>query len=369
MIPNKGPLQRAVFLLITGLSCAAAARAEVDKSPQPNNPAAETPRPGQPNTCELLSISEPQSKTAPIGSFIKDFEAAIKSGNTARFVALLHPAIIKDHSEKDAIFQNMMENYDFKGKNLQRRFLYELNLNGATQKVRCRQDEVTAVVGPREQWALEYSSSNAGEQSRLFVLIAKVPESLRKQSSSAAGGAPELGLVHVHTQNWSFAGQTPETLFATMRKWSTLDEPVTAWAFGTAARRIVRSNGYLYDTSFDASIADHDRLKPKFEVAIKPFLDKAPEGTALTVREFTTVFRESNLALGVKVETPQEMAVNQQIEECRKVTRTLLPLVGAAARSMVGLECLIYRKGEDTNGPPASGSIFTQFTDLVTSSK
>lgn len=320
------------------------------------------------NTCSVLSISQPKTSRGELGSFLKSFERAVESNDAASFLRLLHPAIIKEPSEKHAIFKNMMANYEFEGKTLQRRFLYELSVQGTSQQVRCSDHEVTAVVGPKEQWATEYSSTNAGEQARLFVLIGRVPESLRAMraaQSPQAGEVSEFGIVHIHTQNWSFAGQTPESLFASMRKWNILGEPIAAWAFGTAARRIARSNGYLYDTGFDAGLADHDRIKPAFEDITKPYRKQKIPETEFTVQDFTTIFRERDLAIGVKVETNLELAVNAQIENCQKVARHLLPIFVGAAKVLKGTECMIYRPGEDLAQAPSSGSIFVSFKDLV----
>jgi hypothetical protein len=362
LLAVMGALARPVF---------AQGEAPASASPLPEGPETEGQKAPSANRCTALSITTPQSAKTDIGAMLSRFETAIASADSHAFLGLLHPAIIKEPSEKRAIFQTMIEGYDLKGKTLQRRFLYELSLGGPSQKVRCLQHEVTAVVGPVDQWATEYSFTNNGEQARLFLLIGRIPKSLQRKVTSTGAQAPaDVGIVHIHTQNWSFSRQTPESLFNAMRKWQVLSEPVAAWAFGTAARRIVRSNGYLFDTGFEASLADHDRLQPEFESKTSEHLNKPVPGSDLTIRDFTAVFRETELALGVKVtlEGSKELSVNEQIEQCRTLTRHLLPLVAGAHKAIPGIECMVYQQNEPRDGPPFGGTIFTAFKDAMKAS-
>jgi hypothetical protein len=340
-------------------------------SPSEPQPASPIDTASRSNQCAVLSITTPESKKANIRDFLEQLEDAIRKNAGTAFVTLLHPAILKDGEVKQAIFENLMENYDLKGKVLQKRFLYELSLEGPNQQTLCADHKVSGVVGPREQWAIEYTTTSGGEQARLFFLIGRIPESMRKHTARKSPKAPthELGIVHIHTQHWTFGGQTPDSLFAESRKWSVLNEPAVSWAFFNAASRIAVANSYLIDRRFEKDLADEPRIQSAFEQTTKASRDQLIPGTGLTVRQFATVFKDRSVEIGVKLEATEEIAVNDQISQCRTMTRQLAPLFAGGRKKLNGLECLIYRTGEPLDQAPSGGTIFTSFNDALSPTK
>jgi hypothetical protein len=142
----------------------------------------------------MLSITNPISANSAnsansgnIAPFLERLEKTLESGNTNSFLKLLHPAIIKDEAEKRAIFANTLDSYEIKGKKLQRSYLYELEINSSKPVTECRNHLVTAVVGPKRQFAIEYAFTNAGEQARIVFLIGTVPKALQRQKGKADG--------------------------------------------------------------------------------------------------------------------------------------------------------------------------------------
>jgi hypothetical protein len=319
----------------------------------------------------MLSITNPDSGN--IAQFLEKLEQTLESGNTNNFLKLLHPAIIKNEEEKRAIFANTLDSYEIKSKKLQRAYLYDLEINSSKPVTDCRNHIVTAVVGPKRQFAIEYAFTNAGEQARIFFLIGTVPKALQRQKIKADGtkqGEPtaqesELGIVHIHTQNWSFGGLTPETLIAESRKWALLDETIAAWAYATAAKRIVQSNGYFFDKRYSQNVGDYSALDTKFTTSMADLRNRLEPGTKMTIKDFTTVFKEKRPEVGVKVEASEELAVNDQIAQCTQITRNLATRFVGARKVLTGIECMIYRKGEPLEVLPGYGTIFISFNDAL----
>jgi hypothetical protein len=325
----------------------------------------------------MLSITNPDStNSGNIAQFLGKLEQTLESGNTNNFLRLLHPAIIKDEEEKRAIFANTLDSYEIKGKKLQRSYLYELEINSSKPVTDCRNHTVTAVVGPKRQFAIEYAFTNAGEQARIFFLIGTVPKALQRQKSKADGTkssepteqGSELGIVHIHTQNWSFGGLTPETLFTESRKWALLDEPIAAWTYATAAKRIVQSNGYFFDKRYSQNLDEYSRIDTKFGETVSELRNKLEPGTKMTIKDFTTVFKEKRPEVGVKVEASEELPVNDQISQCTTIARNLATRFVGARKVLTGIECMIYRKGEPLEVLPGYGTIFISFTDALKNS-
>lgn len=363
---------------VTNLGCAGKTAAHRNFFLSSLRPAAALPQ--NANTCQMLSITNPSTGSSAtskvdISSFLEKLENALTSGESKSFVNLLHPAIIKSEEEKHAIFATTLDSYEIKGKKLQRSYLYELKINESKPTTDCRNHIVTAVVGPKQQWAMEYAFTNAGEQARIFFLIGTVPPALsklrkeEKKEDDKASDADQLGIVHIHTQNWSFGSLTPETLFAESRKWALLDDPVAAWAFATAAKRIVQSNGYFFDKRYAQNIADYPRIDTKFNDSMADLRNKLEPETKMTVKEFTTVFKEKRPEIGVKVEASEELAVNDQINQCKLITRNLAPRFAGSRKSLTGLECMMYRKGQSLEQLPGYGTMFISFKDALKDGK
>ncbi len=308
-------------------------------------------------TCERLSLNQAKGD---LENTISDLEKSLKTSDTALFLSLLHPSIILKEEEKESIFKQMMESYELRGKTLQRNRLLKLAFGKDTGRtVRCRDAVLKGVAGPTEQWALELSTVVSGEQARLFFLFAPVPQPLRKKSKHP------IAITHINTQKWTFLQKTPEAWAKEAKKWSNLEEPVAAWVLGETALKLAQANPYHVRDIPSLDALAHETTTQKAQALFEQFIGKKIAGTEFTLISFTSVFKEDGPQLGVKLEMKQEVAVNDQIEQCRKVAVELAPLFKGMRRKLRGVECLMYYEKEPKEKQPHSGSVFQDISEAL----
>lgn len=333
------------------LICSTHARAQAENSNPVNSSES-----SKGNSCEILSISQ---QGAMLKTFLEQLENSIRTNNMAGFYELLHPAVIRTEEEKTAEFNNMMSSYELRGKNLQRNFIYQLEFARTPHEVSCGKHRINGVSGPTKQWAIEYSTVTNREQVRISFLFAQVPQAL------AAKTKHPIGIVYLNTRNWSFGGKTPGTLFEEARKWSLLNEPLASWTYGTAAKRIALSNAYFFDTSFQKNLDELEKVEEKKNNLVKDYLEKAVDKTNLRIKEFTVVFKETKPEVGIKAAVDKEIPVNDQIKQCKELTKMVAPLFVGARNALDGIECMIYKIDDPIAQIPRYGSIFTRFTEAL----
>jgi hypothetical protein len=349
-------------LLSTGLwSIQAAVATEAQPSPanDPQQPSAQ---------CVIHSLNLPLNEgsdpdNAAVHKVLKLIEDALKKNEAEAFDALIHPSVLLPPGEKSLIFSQIIKDYDLKGKNLQRNALFQLKLTGSERTVYCKDYKVTGVVGPTDQWAVEYSTTAGNEQARIFFLLARVPQALSKKS------AHPFALAHVNTQNWNFANKTPETWFKEAAKWRTLGAPLAAWAFGEAGRRIVEANPYFFNTTFGPELSAHQQVTEEFEALTHPFKGQKIAGTDFTIHGFTMVYKEDAPLVGIKLILDKETAVNDLIKQCSAAAVHVAPLFKDIRARFPGIECLPYYPRENPAGAPELGTLYQDFAQALKSQK
>lgn len=311
------------------------------------------------HSLNLDTAKDSNADHSAIISILNTLESAIKSDDASVFNALIHPSVILPPGEKSMIFRQMMKDYDLKGKTLQRNSLFQLKLTESQRTVFCKDFKVTGVVGPTDQWAAEYSTISGKEQSRLFFLLARVPQALSQKNPNT------FAIAHVHTQNWTFAQKTPETWFKDAARWSTLGAPLAAWAFGEAARRIVEANPYFVNTTFDPKLAAHRDVAEQFEALTQPFKGKKVTGTDFTIHSFAMVYKNQTPQIGVKLILAKETAVNDLIKQCSAVAVQVAPLFKDIRARFPGIECLPYYPRENPARAPALGTVYQDLDEAL----
>jgi hypothetical protein len=319
---------------------------------------------GNQTQCRSLGLFTSSSKNTQtpdsnIKSALDKFEKAFLENNADLFADVASDSLQKKRDDLRAIFNGTVLEYGLKRTKLQRSSLWEIKIAGEPQPgqtVNCGDLAIQPVYGPTEQFAALYSAFSADQQTRLMVLFARTPQDSKKD-----GG---LGLVLLQVQRWTYNGRSPETLLAEGLRSDGAGEPIIAHLLAEAAARVLESNPYLILPQQQQARAQATRLSEKSlplqSIALRPVQTEPiwkPE-------RFTAIFKDGELAVGVKVRMTQEIALNEQIEKCKSLGRALFMTNSAWRRSFSGFECMPYAASEDIASFPKGGSQYFPWKNL-----
>lgn len=331
----------------------------------PSSQAAETKAAaGNKTQCRSLGLFNTSSKTTQnsepnIRGALNKLEKAFLENNADLFAEIASNSLQKKSDDLKAIFNGTVLEYGLKKAKLQRSSLWEIKIEGEQQPgqaVRCGETGIQPVYGPSEQFAALYSVFSAEQQTRILVLFARTMQDAKKEDG--------LGLVLLQVQRWTYNGRSPEALLAEGQRSDGAGEPIIAHLLSEAAARVLESNPYLIlplqQQARDQAQRLGERSIPLQTIALRPTQTEPiwkPE-------RFAAIFKDGELAVGIKVRMTQEIALNDQLEKCKRLGLKIFGPNTAWRSSFSGFECLPYGINEDINSFPKGGSQYFPWKTL-----
>lgn len=339
-----------------------------DPAASPNTavPSAVAEAPPPPTTCKALSLFETASTSAELKALyatLAEFERAFERNDARLFADLVHPALTRE-KRKAEIFATTVQDYGLEKAKLARNALYQASFptENPARTVTCPQGELRGVVGPTLQFAAMHAFNGGNEQIRLFTLFAPIPKSFAPKMKNPK---QEFGIVMMFAQTWTHGKKAPEILSAESRKWSLLDEPITAWILAEASHRLYAANPYFVPNGTREAelLATQAKQKlPTFE-SLKAKVREATSGWEFL--ELAVIFQSKAVEVGVRTRMLEtEEPVNAQIEKCKTVGRLLASEFPGITRPFSGFECMPYARGEATETSPEAGTQFHTWNTL-----
>jgi hypothetical protein len=283
------------------------------------------------------------------------------------FSVALHPAILRDNSEKREIFEKVFLDHGLKSLKLTRNSLVKLTFpqvsNGLKDEVpqatvTCPNGDWTGVAATEQQYGVIHSVSGGTETVRFFTLFASVPKVLQEKASSPL----RMGMVHFFTQAWTSLTKSPETLLGDAAKLSALNEPLAAWILAEGARRHLSQNSHFAPTegSQARKLVDEYQKRIPTSQDVRQVLQPILTGTHWDFAEFTTVFRSGiKPAVRFRFEKPEDVKIKMQ--RCEDFSQAIGSWKPELKRNFGGVLCLPYGQYESIQRTPVAGGFFVNF--------
>jgi hypothetical protein len=317
-------------------------------------------------TCRSLSLFESATTSPelkPLYTAIADLERAFEKNDSGLFSELVHPALSREAKAKD-VFPGTVHDFGLEKAKLVRNAMYaaEFPQSLTTNIAECPQGELRGVVGPSSQFAVMHSFAGGNEQIRVFSIFAPIPASFAPKMKNAKR---THGIVMLFAQTWTHGKKAPSVLLQEARKWSVLNEPVTAWVMAEASLRLLAANPYFTPTELSeakrVALQTKDKL-PAF-TNLKERIHDA--GTGWNFEELAVIFQSSALEVGAKFRMKEEETVNGQLEKCKKLGTVLASEFPGLTKAFSGFECMPYAKEEGLGEPPGAGTQFHSWKSLA----
>ncbi|MBM3383017.1 MAG: hypothetical protein FJY29_11315 [Betaproteobacteria bacterium] len=305
------------------------------------------------------SAKSAQSQEAIITAVLDKFERAFSQNDADLFADVASDSLQKKKDDYKAIFNGTVLEYGLKKVKLQRSSLWEIKIEGEPQPgqtATCGDVGIQPVFGPTEQFAALYSVFAADQQTRILVIFARTPQDAKK-----VGG---LGLVLLQVQRWTYNGRSPEAILSEGLRSDGAGESLIGYLLSEASARILESNPYMILPLQQRAREQTQRLSEKALALQAIALRQVQSEPIWKPERFATIFKDGELAVGVKVRMTQEIALNDQLKKCKALGKQLFSTNSAWRKSFSGFECLPYGANEEIASFPKGGSQYFPWTLL-----
>jgi hypothetical protein len=293
-----------------------------------------------------------------LAKILDDFEMAFLLGDSEIFARTVSPALLKKKEEAQKIFEGTVLEYGLKKVKLQRNWLWDLQIGSSPEPGRlidCGTLAIQPVYGPTQQYAVQYSTYSGTQQSRIFVLFGLIPD-LKNSPKPKEQLRP--GLVHMQVQRWTYDGRAPDRLLTEAQKTSSAGDPLVASLLAESAARILEINPYLRLPQLKDTRELANQFAENAKEQQRSLLQTEKSSTDWRPEKIVPVFRDSSLAVGIKIRMHKEMSLNEQRDRCLQTAHRVFTKTSPWRSSFSGVECMVYALNEDLNKPPSGGSQF-----------
>ncbi|NBO37076.1 hypothetical protein EBU99_00665 [bacterium] len=293
-----------------------------------------------------------------LGKSLEEFENAFATNNSEQFAAAVSPLLQKKKDELEKIFEGTVLEYDLKKARLQRNSIWELNAGLAPQPGRtlqCGEMAIQPVYGPSKQVAVIYSAFMGQNQTKILALFALPGQSTKEQKP---------GLVLFQVQRWTYDGRSPEKLISEAKQTSSAGFPIAAQLLSEAAARITESNPYLIFPLQKEARELATLLSKSGEPQQETILKSAQADPLWRAEKFAAVFKDSSLAVGLKIRMRKDFPLNEQTQKCLETGKKIFSVNSIWKTSFSGMECLPYKENEDMVKPPKGGSQYFPWAQI-----
>lgn len=321
-------------------------------------------------TCEALplQIKATEGNLAEFATLLDGLENAFTNQDTKTFLAILHPAIIRDPAERRDIFEGTIARFGLTSmKKMARTQLYRMKFpNEIPPAVTCSFGKARGVVGPETQFAAVHTLYTEHEQIRLHTIYAPVPKALRTTHNTAHDWA----LVHLQAQVWTQGQKAPPVILEDAIERSRLNEPLAAWVLAEGALRLMASNAYLEPPELARAIELSQQTSKKLPTQHEVNTLLASTGEhPWTFAAFSAAFQSTGIEPAIKLRiTKKNQDISALLRQCLPEIKKLAPLFKSMHKTFRGVQCLPYFATEDLRGAPSLGTMFVTWEELLSQS-